>query len=248
MMTLHRAVWHLHNRRQECEKDNVDYLLIISSCSVAFLRLLPVLGIILLVPSALYPHGGGLDGYGCHHNRKHGGYHCHRGIFRGSMFDSKAEMLRRLEERRRSSAKSDKAIQEFRELFSGKVVGVTDGDTITVLHNNVGEKVRLHGIDCPERGQAFGTRAKQFTSDSVFGRIVGVGVDGWDRYGRTIGVVLTGGGQTLNHDLVKARVPGREDPAPSLLIFVSFFVYQNGELGALPAINRPSSIYASAQF
>ncbi len=47
--------------------------------------------------------------------------------------------------------------------FSGRVVGVSDGDTITVLHNGKGERIRLHGIDCPEKRQAFGKRAKQFT-------------------------------------------------------------------------------------
>lgn len=40
--------------------------------------------------------------------------------------------------------------------FSGKVVAVHDGDTITVLHNGRGEKIRLRGIDCPEKGQPFG--------------------------------------------------------------------------------------------
>jgi hypothetical protein len=43
-----------------------------------------------------YAHGGGLDAYGCHHNRKTGGYHCHRGPFAGEAFNSKAEMLDRL--------------------------------------------------------------------------------------------------------------------------------------------------------
>ncbi len=38
--------------------------------------------------------------------------------------------------------------------FTGGVVGVSDGDTITVLHNGKGERIRLHGIDCPEKRQA----------------------------------------------------------------------------------------------
>ncbi len=41
------------------------------------------------------------------------------------------------------------------------MVGVSDGDTITVLHDGKGERIRLHGIDCPEKRQAFGKRAKQ---------------------------------------------------------------------------------------
>ena len=53
--------------------------------------------------------------------------------------------------------------------FSGPVVSVLDGDTIEVLHNTYPERVRLSGIDCPEKGQAFGNRAKQAASALVFG-------------------------------------------------------------------------------
>jgi endonuclease YncB( thermonuclease family) len=45
--------------------------------------------------------------------------------------------------------------------FTGPVVSVLDGDTIEVLHNHHPERIRLSGIDCPEKGQAFGPRAKQ---------------------------------------------------------------------------------------
>jgi endonuclease YncB( thermonuclease family) len=54
--------------------------------------------------------------------------------------------------------------------FSGRVVGVTDGDTITILHNGQGEKIRLSGIDCPEKAQAYGQKAKQAASGLVFGK------------------------------------------------------------------------------
>jgi endonuclease YncB( thermonuclease family) len=49
-----------------------------------------------------------------------------------------------------------------------QVVSVLDGDTIEVLHNNRAERLRLNGIDCPEKGQAHGKRAKQATSELVF--------------------------------------------------------------------------------
>jgi len=52
--------------------------------------------LVLLVALPAYPHGGGLDAYGCHHNRKQGGYHCHRGPLAGQAFASQAEMLQRL--------------------------------------------------------------------------------------------------------------------------------------------------------
>ncbi len=77
--------------------------------------------------------------------------------------------------------------------FTGRVVGVTDGDTITVLHKGKGERIQLHGIDCPEKRQAFGKRAKQFTSTLVFGKTVTVHVLDRDRYGRTVGEVLAVG-------------------------------------------------------
>jgi len=81
---------------------------------------------------------------------------------------------------------------------------VTDGDTITVLHNGKGERIRLHGIDCPEKRQAFEKRAKQLTSTLVFGKTVTVQVMDRDRYGRTVGEVLLPDGRSLNHELVRA--------------------------------------------
>lgn len=88
-------------------------------------------------------------------------------------------------------------------LWQGKVVGVSDGDTITVLHDGKGEKIRLYGIDCPEKKQAFGKRAKQFTSDMVFGKVVEVRPVTTDRYGRTIAWVYIDG-TCLNEELLKA--------------------------------------------
>ena len=84
------------------------------------------------------------------------------------------------------------------------VVSVTDGDTITVLSNSVGEKVRLYGIDYPEKRQPFGKRAKQFTSSLVFEKHVRVEDHGRDRYKRTIGEVVLSDGRNVNHELVKA--------------------------------------------
>jgi endonuclease YncB( thermonuclease family) len=73
--------------------------------------------------------------------------------------------------------------------WSGKVVGVADGDTITVLRDRQPQKIRLYGIDCPEKRQPFGKRAKQFTSDMVFGKTVEVNRIDTDRYGRTVAFV-----------------------------------------------------------
>lgn len=104
------------------------------------LSLLLTIATLLLLSLPAWPHGGGLDAYGCHHNRTHGGYHCHRGVFRGSMFDSQAEMLQALEDVRQPPQKrNDPSVQSVQE-FTGRVVGISDGDTITLLHNGLGAR------------------------------------------------------------------------------------------------------------
>jgi micrococcal nuclease len=88
-------------------------------------------------------------------------------------------------------------------VITGKVVGVADGDTITVLTGHTQIKIRLHGIDTPEKGQAFGNRAKQFISDLVFGKMVTVRPTDTDRYGRTIAWVFVDG-LNVNEEIVRA--------------------------------------------
>src|SRR5574340_1302510 len=73
----------------------------------------------------------------------------------------------------------------------GQVVGVTDGDTVTVLDEQRQQhKIRLAGIDAPEKRQPFGQRSKETLSDAVFGRSVSVEWDKFDRYGRIIGKIV----------------------------------------------------------
>jgi endonuclease YncB( thermonuclease family) len=87
----------------------------------------------------------------------------------------------------------------------GKVIGVHDGDTFTLLdENHVQYKIRLHGIDCPELKQAYGKAAKQFASDLIFGRDLYVETTSKDRYGRWIGIVKLPGNTSLNEELLKA--------------------------------------------
>ncbi|MBI3606514.1 MAG: thermonuclease family protein [Nitrospirae bacterium] len=88
--------------------------------------------------------------------------------------------------------------------FSGTVVSVHDGDTISVVRRNQVEKVRLAGIDCPELRQAFGPRAKQFTSRLASGQMVSVRVWDVDSYGRKVGDVTLPDGRSLNRELVAA--------------------------------------------
>ena len=77
------------------------------------------------------------------------------------------------------------------DLITGRVVSVTDGDTITILDNtNTQHKIRLAGIDAPERKQPFGTASKKSLSDLVYGKQVEVDWQKHDRYGRIVGKVL----------------------------------------------------------
>jgi len=67
--------------------------MIARSASVILLSLFAI----ALTAVTAYSHGDGLDGYRCHHDRKHGGYHCHQGTFARQSFASKNQMLAALE-------------------------------------------------------------------------------------------------------------------------------------------------------
>ena len=78
------------------------------------------------------------------------------------------------------------------------------------MHEGRSEKIRLHGIDAPERGQAFSNRAKQSVS-GLFGKEVTVKPRGQDRYRRTVAEVMLLDGRNLNHEVVKAGSLGGSD-------------------------------------
>ena len=87
------------------------------------------------------------------------------------------------------------------EQFVGKVVGISDGDTLSVMCAGKAVQVRLFGIDTPERTQAFGTRARQYTSELAFAQLVTVTVKDQDRYGRLVAEVVLPDGRSLNQEL-----------------------------------------------
>jgi micrococcal nuclease len=86
--------------------------------------------------------------------------------------------------------------------FSARVVGISDGDTITVLRDRTGVRVRLHGIDAPETGQDFGSRAKQAASEMAFGQTVTVRPRDTDRHGRVVADVILPDGCSMNREMV----------------------------------------------
>ena len=78
--------------------------------------------------------------------------------------------------------------------IEGKVVNVADGDTITVLdEKNIQYKIRLQGIDAPEKAQAFGQKTKQSLHQLVHSKQVTVEYQKKDKYGRTLGKVILNG-------------------------------------------------------
>lgn len=87
--------------------------------------------------------------------------------------------------------------------LTGKVVAVADGDTLTLLDgDNVQHKIRLHGIDAPERGQAFGNKSREALAALTMGKQLAVNVSGLDRYKREIGVVSVAG-ENVNLRMVR---------------------------------------------
>lgn len=97
--------------------------------------------------------------------------------------------------------------------FEGRVVGVIDGDTIEVLFGTPEAdsglqpprpvKVRLVDIDCPEKGQPFGLKAKQTTAALCFGQTVRVVSRRRDRFERLLGEVVLPDGRILNEELIR---------------------------------------------
>ena len=86
--------------------------------------------------------------------------------------------------------------------FTGTVVALHDGDTVTVLDGKTQVKVRLNAIDAPERKQAFGTKSKDALAVRIFGKTVTVLWNEHDRYGRTLGHVMLDG-QWINKWMVQ---------------------------------------------
>ncbi|GHU04208.1 putative endonuclease [Betaproteobacteria bacterium] len=86
--------------------------------------------------------------------------------------------------------------------FSGRVVRVSDGDTLDVLVNRRAVRVRLAQIDAPEKRQAFGGRARQTLFSLTYRQNVMVIEAGLDHYGRTVGTVYIGH-INVNHELVR---------------------------------------------
>lgn len=91
----------------------------------------------------------------------------------------------------------------YAEDIYGKVVSITDGDTVIILTNKKQTKIRLAEIDTPEKNQPYGKKAKKALSDFIFGKVVRVEVETIDRYGRTIGTIFLDN-LNINKEMVRA--------------------------------------------
>jgi endonuclease YncB( thermonuclease family) len=87
---------------------------------------------------------------------------------------------------------------------TGNVVKVVDGDTFDLKSGNNKMRIRIFGIDSPERGQAFNIKAKEFTAGLIAGKDVRVVIHNKDRYGRFVGEVYLSDGTYVNAEIVKA--------------------------------------------
>ncbi len=91
-----------------------------------------------------------------------------------------------------------------KQILKGKVVAITDGDTFKLLtKDSTLIKVRVANIDCPERRQPFSAKAKEFTSEAIFGKNIKLKYLKKDRYGRFICNVIYNDSLNLSHELVK---------------------------------------------
>jgi endonuclease YncB( thermonuclease family) len=127
------------------------------------------------------------------------------------------------------------------EEILGRVVGITDGDTLTLLTEQHAEvRIRLAEIGTPERGQPYGTQARRSLSDLAFGKVVRVVVRDTDRYGRTVGRVYAGQ-LDVNADMVRrgaAWVYRRYSDDPALLRIEHEAQAEHRGLWGLPEAER----------
>lgn len=88
--------------------------------------------------------------------------------------------------------------------LTAKVIGIKDGDTVVVLDSlKYQTTLRLAEVDCPEKSQPFGTKAKQFTSDQIYLKTIKYVVTDIDRYGRSIAKIYYDDNKYLSAEIIK---------------------------------------------
>ena len=97
------------------------------------------------------------------------------------------------------------------DVVRGRVTFVRDGDTVDVRSGDREIRVRVYGIDTPERGQPWGAKAKRFTADLVGNRDVVLRVRAKDKYDRTVAEVILPDGRNLSEQLLRAGLAWHYD-------------------------------------
>lgn len=87
--------------------------------------------------------------------------------------------------------------------FEGRVVAIIDGDTVGVMRAGREVRIRLHGIDAPEKRQAYGRRAQDYLGEMIFKQTVRVVIRSKDRYGRSVADLYLGS-KHVNQEMVRA--------------------------------------------
>ena len=96
------------------------------------------------------------------------------------------------------------SVQVNGQTLVGKVVSITDGDTINVYNTDHGQvNIRFYGIDSPEKGQPYGQAAGKYLASLIAGAIVDIESIAEDPYGRTVGIV-SDGERNINQEMIKA--------------------------------------------
>lgn len=186
----------------------------------------------LSLAASVFAHPGRTDANGGHQDRKNGGYHYHngggggnrestgsgggfgtngKGPYEGSTSTQGSTgnfgttgpgYYRPQAPPTTSPSASTPSVKGL--ALKVKIVGISDGDTLTALDaNNTEAKLRLHGVDAPEDGQAFGEKAKQHTSGLAFGKTADIKIIDTDLYGRYVAIITLPDGTVLNDALVR---------------------------------------------
>jgi micrococcal nuclease len=89
------------------------------------------------------------------------------------------------------------------ETYKGRVISVSDGDSVTVKAKGKKIKLRLFGVDAPEKKQSYGKEAKNYTTLMLYNKFVEIKVISIDKYGRNVSDVLLEDGRLFNQEIVK---------------------------------------------
>jgi len=104
-----------------------------------------------------------------------------------------------------SKSKNKKANSQNENSETGKVIGIVDGDTYDILLNGkLTVRIRMEGIDAPEKGMPFYKVAKKHLSDLCFGKQVTLKLTGKDHHDRTLAFSYLQDGTELSHEMLKA--------------------------------------------